>query len=103
MSKKKQIFAVERVVTFFEVNLVEAENEEQAQKIAEHSDYNASKHLGTQTVNVYKFKDKDMKRFLKLDKYFFDGYAFFDDENNLGYNKMDGTFNGNMPVTKLDL
>lgn len=103
MNKKNQLFAVESVCTFFEVHLVEAENEEQAKKIAEHSDYNVSKHIGVQNVNVYKFKEKDMKRFKNLDNFFFDGYAFIDKESNLCYKKLDGTFNGNMPVTKVDL
>jgi hypothetical protein len=103
MSKEKKIFAVETITTFFEVHLVEAEDEETAKKIAEHSDYNVSKHVGTQNVNVYKFKEKDINRFVKLDEYFFQGYASLDDDSQLIYKKMDGTLNGNMPVIKIDL
>jgi hypothetical protein len=103
MSEKKRIFVVESVATFFEVRLVEAESEEQAQKIAQHSDYNASKYLGTQFVNVYKYKEKDLKRFQEIDSYFFDGYAFVNDEVVLGYKKMDGTLNGNMSTEKIEL
>ena len=103
MNTKKRIFAVESIVTFFEVSLVEAENEEQAEKIAAHSDYNTSRHIGTQTVNVYKVKDRELKRFKQTDQYFFDGYAFVDDESYLCYNRMDGTLNGRMPITKVEL
>jgi hypothetical protein len=101
MSEKKQLFVVESVCTFYEVHLVEAENEEQAKKIADQSDYNASKWLGTQVANVTAFDERDLPRLKRVDSYFFDGYACVDEEGDLYYRKMNGEFNGNMPKTKV--
>lgn len=97
----KKIFAVESVSTFFEVHLVEAESEEQAKIIAQHSDYNASKWLGQQISNVMKYKDSRQARYDKIDSYFFDGYAYVDETGHLGYKKMNGQENGNMPKQKI--
>ena len=100
MSEKK-LFVVETVNTFSEVHIVEAENEEMAKKIAENSDYNASKWLGTQISNVYDYDEREMPRLLKMDTYFFDGYACVDDEGHLYYRKMNGEVNGNMRPRKI--
>ena len=93
----KKKFVVETVSTFYEVHLVEAENESEAEKIARNSDYNASKWLGQQIANISEFKEEDMPRLKQLDSYFFDGYAG-NDNGYLRYYKMDGTVNGNMPL-----
>ena len=66
-------FVVESVCTFYEIHVVEAENQEMAAKIAAHSDYNASKWLGSQVANISKFKEKDLTRLKKVDSYFFEG------------------------------
>ena len=92
----KKKFVVETVNTFYEVHLVEAENQKEAEKIARNSDYNASKWLGQQIANISKFKEKDLDRLKQIDSYFFDGYAGIED-GYLRYYKMDGTLNGNMP------
>jgi len=97
----KKIYAVESISTFYEVHLVEAESEEQAKFIASHSDYNASKWLGQQFSTVTKFKERDKKRFDQIDSYFFDGYAYVDETGHLGYKKMNGQENGNMPKQKI--
>lgn len=94
-------FVVETVNTFYEVHIVEAENEEKAKLIAQHSDYNASKWLGAQVANVTEYREEDMSRLKQVDPYFFDGYAYVDEEGDMMYKKMDGTPNGNMPVTKI--
>lgn len=94
-------FVVESVCTFYEIHVVEAENEEMAAKIAAHSDYNASKWLGTQVANISKFKEKDLPRLKNVDSYFFEGYACVDDNGHLIYKKSDGTINGNMPSQKI--
>ena len=93
----KKKFVVETVSTFFEVHLVEAENENEAKKIAGNSDYNASKWLGQQVANISEFKEEDLPRLKQLDSYFFDGYAGVDN-GYLRYYRMDGTVNGNMPL-----
>ena len=96
----KKKFLVETVSTFYEVHLVEAENEEEAKFITEHSDYNASKWLGQQIANVSEFDERDMPRLKNVDDYFFDGYSTIEDDYLL-YRKMDGTLNGNMPANKI--
>ncbi|MEY3696392.1 MAG: hypothetical protein RJA41_42 [Actinomycetota bacterium] len=92
----KKKYVVESVNTFYEIHLVEAENEEEAKFIAANSDYNASKWLGQQVANISEFDERDMPRLKNVDSYFFDGYATIED-NKLLYRKMDGTLNGNMP------
>ena len=94
-------FVVESVCTFYEIHVVEAENQEMAAKIAAHSDYNASKWLGSQVANISKFKEKDLPRLKNVDSYFFEGYACVDDNGHLIYKKPDGTINGNMPTEKI--
>ena len=95
-------FIVETLQTFHECHIVEAENEEQAKKIAENSDYNASLHLGSTLVDVQKFSESKLKRWRERESYFFDGYAAV--ENGLlVYRKPDGTLNGNMPTEPINL
>ena len=96
----KKKFVVETVSSFYEVHLVEAENEEEAQFITQNSDYNASKWLGQQVANISKFDERDMPRLKKVDSYFFEGYATIEDDYLL-YRKMDGTLNGSMPQNKI--
>ena len=96
----KKKYVVETVSSFYEIHLVEAENEEEARFITENSDYNASKWLGQQVSNISEFDERDMPRLKNVDSYFFDGYATIEDDKLL-YRKMDGTLNGNMPQEKI--
>ena len=96
----KKKFVVETVSTFYEIHLVEAENEDEAKFIAANSDYNASKWLGQQVANISEFDERDMPRLEKVDSYFFGGYATIENDKLL-YRKMDGTLNGNMPQEKI--
>ena len=96
----KKKFTVESVSTFYEVHVVEAENEEEARFMVQHADYNASKWLGQQIANVSEFDERDMPRLKNVDDYFFDGYSTIEDDYLL-YRKMDGTLNGNMPANKI--
>ena len=95
-------FIVETLQTFHECHVVEAENEEQAQKIAENSDYNASLHLGSTLVDVQKFSESKLKRWRERESYFFEGYAAVEN-GQLVYRKPDGTLNGNMPTEAINL
>ena len=95
-------FIVETLQTFHECHIVEAENEEQAKKIAENSDYNASLHLGSTLVDVQKFSESKLKRWRERESYFFEGYAAVED-GHLVYRKPDGTLNGNMPTEAINL
>ena len=96
----KKKFTVESVSTFYEVHVVEAENEDEARFMVQHADYNASKWLGQQIANVSEFDERDMPRLKNVDDYFFDGYSTIEDDY-LVYRKMDGTLNGNMPANKI--
>ena len=100
MSEKKR-FAVETLTTFAEVHIVYAKDEEEAKKIAANSDYNISKCLGQQVIRVRKCKDKDIERYKREDRYFFNGAAMIDDENYVIYTDLDGKIvNQNMPREK---
>ena len=96
----KKKYVVETVNTFYEVHLVEAENEDEAKFIVANSDYNASKWLGQQVANISEFDERDMPRLKNVDSYFFDGYATIED-NKLLYRKMDGTLNHAMPTENI--
>ena len=95
-------FIVETLQTFHEVHVIEAENEEQAKKISEQSDYNASIYLGQTNIDVQKFSESKLKRWKEREQYFFDGYAVVED-GYLVYRKPDGSFNGNMPKLPVTL
>ena len=95
-------FIVETLQTFHECHIVEAENAEQAQKIADNSDYNASLHLGSTLVDVQKFSESKLKRWRERENYFFEGYAAIEN-GHLVYRKPDGTLNGNMPTEPINL
>jgi glutamine cyclotransferase len=102
MEKKK--FVIEKVLTFFEVNVVLAESEDQALAIANESDYNASKYLGSSTVSVRetnKTFDELSEQYKDIDSFFFKGAASVNDDGYLLYYKEDGTVNGNMTSTKI--
>jgi len=96
----KTKFVVETVNTFYEVHLVEAENEEEARFIVQNSDYNASKWLGQQVANISEFKKSDLPRLKNVDSYFFEGFATIEDDY-LVYKNMDGSAHGSMPTNKV--
>ena len=95
-------FIVETLQTFHEVHVIEAKNEEEAKKISEQTDYNASIYLGQTNVDVQKFSESKLKRWKEREPYFFDGYAAVED-GELVYRKPDGTLNGNMPKISINL
>lgn len=97
----KTKFIVESIVTFYEMHVVEAETEEEAKKIAQQADYNASKFVGNQIVDVHKYKDEDLDRMNRIDSYVFDGYSSVDSDGYLEYYKSNGEINGNMPRDKI--
>jgi len=89
MSEKKR-FAVESLSTFAEVHIVYAENEEEAKRIAENSDYNMSKWLGQQIIRVRDCGNKQIERYCKEDEYFFTGAAQINKDGYLVYTDLDG-------------
>lgn len=96
----KKKYVVETVNTFYEVHLVEAEDQAEAEFIVQNSDYNASKWLGQQIATINEFDERDLSRLMKVDSYFFSGYATIEDDK-LIYRKMNGELNGNMPQEKI--
>jgi len=89
-------FIVENILTFHEVHVIEAKNEEEAKKVSLESDYNASIFLGTTNADVQKFSEAKLKRWKERDAYFFDGYVSLDD-GKLVYHKPDGQVRKSMP------
>jgi hypothetical protein len=83
-------YVVETIVTFREVHVVEAENEEIAKEISLNSDYNMSKHLGSQIVTIYPYSNEHFERFCKEDQYFWNGIKGVDAEGYLTYQRSDG-------------
>ena len=100
-TEKLQQFSVETVTTFYEVHMVQAKDEIEAEFIAMNSDYNASKYLGTQIVQILPCSNEEVKRFEKVDSYFFEGVATIDENDHLIYLNRDGTVNGNMKPVKI--
>lgn len=100
-TEKLQQFSVETVTTFYEVHMVRAKDEAEAEFIARNSDYNASKYLGTQIVQILPCSDEEVQRFAKVDSYFFEGVATVDENGYLNYLNRDGTVNGNMKPIKI--
>ena len=95
-------FIVETLQTFHECHIVEAENEEEAKKIAENSDYNASLHLGSTLVDVQKFSESKLKRWRDREPYFFESYAVIEG-GYLVYRNPDGTMISGMPTEAINL
>jgi hypothetical protein len=83
-------YIVETIVTFREVHVVEAENEEIAKEIALNSDYNLSTCLGAQVATMYPYSEYDIERFCAEDKYFWKGIKGVDAEGFLTYTKPGG-------------
>jgi 1-aminocyclopropane-1-carboxylate deaminase/D-cysteine desulfhydrase-like pyridoxal-dependent ACC family enzyme len=96
-------FIIETLQVFHETHVVEAESEEVARKIVEHSDYNTSKHIGQSILTVRNFSMTEIERLLNEDKYFFKGYASLDEEGYLVYKSLDEKFKPNMEPRKIFL
>jgi hypothetical protein len=108
MSKKEQKkqklkrFVVQSVSTFVEFHIVHAKNEKEAKFIAKNADYNTSKWLGQQVIDISECSDDDVKKLKKRDDYFFNGSAKIDKDGNLFYTDLSGNIeNGRMPVEKV--
>jgi hypothetical protein len=97
----KKKFIVETVNTFYEAHVVYAKDEEEAEFIAQNSDYNASKWLGSQVANITDCTEEGIHRISKLDSYFFKGAATIDKDDYLIYVNEYGIIHGNMPVAKI--
>lgn len=83
-------YIVEVFSNFREIHVVEAENEEIAKEIAQNSDYNMSKHIGTQVATIYPYLEEHVERFRKEDEYFWEGVKGVDDEGFLTYQRPGG-------------
>lgn len=94
----KKKFIVESLSTFYEIHVVEAENEDQAKQIAKETDWNMSQWLGDTFIDVRDCTESELERFHNRDKYFFKGYTTMDDKGDIYYMHPDGKINKNMPV-----
>ena len=98
---KLQKYSVERLVSFYEVHIVQAKSVQEAEVIAENSDPNLSKHIGNKVINTRICKDEDYERFKSMDKYFFKGSCKVDAEGNLMYLDELNKHNKSMPTEKI--
>ena len=98
---KLQKYSVERLVSFYEVHIVQAKSAEEAELIAENSDANLSKHIGNKVINTRSCKDEDYERFKSMDGYFFKGSCKVDDQGYLIYLDELNKHYGNMPSEKI--
>lgn len=80
-------YIVETISSFREIHVIEAENQEIAELIAQNSDYNLSKFLGQQTAAIYPYSEDHVERFKNEDKYFWSGVASIDSEGYLCYTR----------------
>jgi len=80
-------YTVKAINTFVEIFFVEAETEEEAQKVAMNSDYNASKWVGMQVYETSEYEESDYKRAKNLDSYVYPGFSKFDESGNVIYDK----------------
>jgi hypothetical protein len=85
-------FVVESVCTFYEIHVVEAENETQATLVAEHADDNWQKFLGTTNIDINEYTDARIAYFKEKD-YFWDGCSYVDSDGFIAYRFPNGDTN----------
>ena len=78
-------FIVETLQTFREVHVIEADSREDAEKIAENSDYNMSVFLGSQILTVKPYSDVAIEEYRAEDKYFWEGVKSVNADGYLVY------------------
>jgi len=92
----KKKFVVETVSNFYDVHIVEAEDQQEAEFISQKADSNASKYLGQQIIAINEYDEKDLKRLMKVDSHLFSGYATIEN-SKLIYRTMDDKLHGEIP------
>jgi hypothetical protein len=90
-------YAVQTINTFVEIVFVEAESEEEAQEIAMDADYNASKWIGAQVVDVHEFSEQDYEAAKRLDSYVWRGFTGRAEDGTRIYYNEDGSVRGEVP------
>jgi hypothetical protein len=82
-------YIVEQLMTYRNVYVVEADNETQATKVAEHADDNWQKFLGTTNIDVNEYTDERIAYF-KEKEYFWDGWSYIDNDGFIAYRYPNG-------------
>jgi hypothetical protein len=85
-------YIVEQLMVYRNVYVVEADNETQAIKVAEHADDNWQKFLGTTTIDINEYTDTRIAYF-KEKEYFWDGCSYVDGEGFIAYRYPNGDIN----------
>ena len=83
-------FIVETLQTFREVHVIEANSREDAEKIAENSDYNMSVFLGSQILTVKPYSHVSIEEYRAEDKYFWEGVKSVNADGYLVYTTSHG-------------
>jgi hypothetical protein len=82
-------YIVESIGMFRQVHVVEAENEEEAFKVAETADDNWQEFLGTTKIDVSEFTEEHISVFRKKE-YFWEGVSFKDESGVVHYKHTNG-------------
>jgi len=77
-------YIVESIGVFRMVHVVEAENADEAFRIAHVADDNWQEHLGEMRMDVSEYSEEHIAHFKKKD-YFWDGVAFKDEDGFVAY------------------
>ena len=85
-------YIVEQLMVYRNVYVVEADNETQAIKVAEHADDNWQKFLGTTTIDINEYTDTRIAYF-KEKEYFWDGCSYVDGDGYIAYRYPNGDTN----------
>jgi GH35 family endo-1,4-beta-xylanase len=88
-------YIVETLLTFREVFVVEAKDEEQAFEVAKAADPNWQECLGTTKVDINEYSEEGLHNFRKKD-YFFDAVSFLNEKGVLEYQYP------NLPKTRIE-
>ncbi len=84
-------YIVEVLTSFREAHVVEAKSREEAEKIAQNSDYNMSACLGTQILSVRPHSEEAIEQYRDEDEYFWIGVKSVNDEGYLVYTTEHGS------------
>jgi hypothetical protein len=83
-------YIVESIGMFRQIHVVEAENEEEAFKVAETADDNWQKFLGTTKVDVSECTEEHLSVYRKKE-FWWEGVSFKDENGEIKYRHPNGT------------
>jgi hypothetical protein len=82
------VYIVESLSAFRHVHVIEAENKDEAFKIADKADYNWEEYLGLLKIDVNEFTEEQIKVF-KDKPFFWSGVSYIDENGEVTYKNME--------------